>query len=97
VSFAELPESYASSKPEGFSIQFKAKKEKRRKKGKEKAARKKEDEDQDEHTSGWWTNWLSGSGTSGARQEERAEERAARWGMRLSGPGFGSGVDDWTF
>ncbi|KAH7916799.1 hypothetical protein BJ138DRAFT_1139177 [Hygrophoropsis aurantiaca] len=97
ISFAELPESYSSSRPEGAPSKFKDKKarsrSKRRGKGKGKAGVDGSDE---QDGSGWLTGWLLG-GTSGvalgARHEERIEERMSRgWGTR---PGFGT-MDDWA-
>lgn len=98
ISFAELPESYAGSRPEGSS-RFKAKQKKSRTKGKSKA--KSQVDKAREENGGWWTGWLlgaSGAGTASGlssyahRHEERMEDRAARtWGGR---GGLG-GMDDW--
>ena len=97
ISFAQLPESYSGSRPEGSS-RFKAKQRKSRTKGNK--AKGQVDKARDEH-GGWWTGWLLGA--SGAitanglssyahRHEERIEDRAARtWGGR---GGLG-GMDDW--
>ncbi|KAH7931332.1 hypothetical protein BV22DRAFT_1077265 [Leucogyrophana mollusca] len=97
ISFAELPESYSSSRPEGAPSKFKDKKARSRskKRGKGKGKGGTDDKD-DSDAGGWLTGWLMG-GTSGvalgARQEERIEERMSRgWGTR---PGFGT-MDDWA-
>jgi hypothetical protein len=94
VTFADLPESYASSKPEGSSVRFgRRKKDHKKEKGRIVNERKSDDE---ERPGGWWSNWLLGGGTADGRHEERVEERAARWSMRPPGTGLG-GMDDWTF
>jgi len=96
VSFAELPESYARSKPEGSSTQFKGKKDRKRGKRKRKTQSGKDDGDEDDDIPGWMT-WLLGSGSTGRKQEDKIEDRAVRWGMRPPGPGFcGGGIDEWT-
>ncbi|KIJ69928.1 hypothetical protein HYDPIDRAFT_35378 [Hydnomerulius pinastri MD-312] len=89
ISFAELPESYASSRP-GTSKLRERKSKNKNKKGKKNAK-------EDEEGSGWLKTWLTGglsTGTvSAGKQEERIEERMARgWGSR---PGFGT-LDDWA-
>ncbi|KAH9844353.1 uncharacterized protein C8Q71DRAFT_903415 [Rhodofomes roseus] len=92
ISFAELPESYAGSKPGGAPSKFKGKE---RAKGVGKGKGKgKDDED-----GGWWTGWLlgaagtgSGAGLSmGAAREERV--RSPGWSTR---PGYvGGGWEEW--
>ena len=96
VSFAALPESYASSKPGGPDEQFNREKRRKRKKSGSRtpsdarSGSRSLDDDSDEGA-GWgrWAGWLlSGSnvGTTGLRldQEARVEERVARWGIRPS-------------
>ncbi|KAF9462013.1 hypothetical protein BDZ94DRAFT_1195256 [Collybia nuda] len=95
ISFAELPESYAGSRPEGSSFKFRDKKSRRGKKGDGK-----EKEKDGPHEGGWWTGWLVGGSSSGtwatARQEERAEDKLSRtWSGRM-GPGFGPAMDEWA-
>lgn len=95
ISFAELPESYSGSRPEGSS-RFKAKQRRSRSKGKSKA-KSQVDKARGEN-GGWWTAWLLGASGPGTvnglssyvhRHEERMEDRAARtWGGR-------GGLDDW--
>jgi hypothetical protein len=99
ISFAELPESYASSRPAGTS-RFQEKKNRARNKGKAKA--KSQADKAREENGSWWTGWLLGTSGMGngaglnftaQRQEERLEDRAARsWGGRS---GFGA-MDDWA-
>ena len=95
ISFAELPESYASSRPAGSSSRFSGKKNKR------KGGTSGEDVGEGGSGKGWWASWLVGavnvSGTrlvpSTLRPEERVEERVSRgWGSRV----FGSSLDDWA-
>ena len=93
VSFAALPESYASSKPGGPDQQFnRERRRKRRKSGSRtppdaRSGSRSLDNDSDERDGwGWWTIWLLSGSNTGAMgwrfdQETRAEERAARWGM----------------
>ena len=87
ISFAELPESYASSRPGTSKFQEKKSRSRKRKgKGKEEA---------EEESRGWLQALFSmGSVSSGSgRSEERIEERMARgWGSR---PGSGT-LDDWA-
>ncbi|KAH9948786.1 hypothetical protein B0H21DRAFT_214051 [Amylocystis lapponica] len=97
ISFAELPESYAGSKPGGAS-RFRDKARDRDKHGKGKGKGKAERDAEQEGT-GWWTGWLlgaagtgSGSGLSvGAAREERYP-RSPTWSVR---PGFGNSLEDW--
>jgi hypothetical protein len=82
VQFAELPESYSSSKPGSGS---------RSKNGKSKSKRKKSNND----SSGWWkTFWDAGDYMKGMRFEDRIEDRVARsWGR----PSFAAGgLDEWS-
>lgn len=97
ISFAELPESYASSRPEGSS-RFKEKKSRSRNKCKSKTKPKSQVDKAREDNGGWWTGWLLSAGAgselslSAQRYEERMEDRATRsWGR----PGYG-GMDDWA-
>jgi hypothetical protein len=97
ISFAELPESYANSRPIGSS-RFKEKKNRSRSKTK---AKNQADRAREENGA-WWAGWLLGGAGAGGvsalnfgaqRHEERLEDRAARsWGGRS---GFGA-VDDWA-
>jgi len=86
ISFAELPESYASSRPGASKFQEKKSRSRKRKgKGKQ----------EEEESRGWLQALFSmGSVSSGSGQsEERIEERMARgWGSR---PGSGT-LDDWA-
>lgn len=82
ISFAELPESYAGTRP---GSKF-ADKQKRRKS-------KRKDKRQDELQS-WWLGWLIGSGVP---SEDRMEDRMNRgWGGGRIGGAYGSGIDDWA-
>lgn len=97
ISFAALPESYISTRPEGSLNKFNKQKQRRRKRGGttvEDGGKGKESEE-----SGWWNGWLSGGGTphgltmSLARQEERVQDRVTR---NWSGRGYGGGLDEWA-
>ncbi|KAF9057799.1 hypothetical protein BJ165DRAFT_77682 [Panaeolus papilionaceus] len=101
ISFAQLPESYGSTKPggaEGSKFRQKRDRKRRRRGMSEDQVRKGKEV---EEPMGWWGGWLSGSslslGTSLSRHEERIEDRTTRnWGSRLGssyGPG---GLDDWA-
>ncbi|RDB19931.1 hypothetical protein Hypma_012944 [Hypsizygus marmoreus] len=95
ISFAELPESYADSRPGGSSSKFRDKKKRREKH----ASGKGKERDESDSGGGWWTSWLvGGSASSTSRHhEERTEDRLTRsWGGRMSGAGFGSGLDEWA-
>ncbi|PBK93883.1 hypothetical protein ARMGADRAFT_1029753 [Armillaria gallica] len=82
ISFAELPESYAGTRPRGEGSKF-ADKQKRRKS-------KRRDRRQEEPQS-WWLGWLMGGGVP---SEDRMEDRMNRgWG---GGRTYGSGIDDWA-
>ncbi|KAF5387681.1 hypothetical protein D9615_000753 [Tricholomella constricta] len=101
ISFAELPESYAESRPGGSSARFRDK-QGRRSKGRGKGKGK----EKEEAGGGWWSGWLVstspvGTGAFGSRHEERMEDRLSRtWGGRMAGAGagagFGSGLDEWA-
>lgn len=102
ISFAELPESYASTKPSGStSARFKVKHNpKTRKNGG--GGRGGKEQSSPERT-GWWNGWLT-TGSSDAhgltmtlaRQEERIEDRTSRnWGGRM-GIGVSNNLDDWA-
>ncbi|GLB34203.1 hypothetical protein LshimejAT787_0110870 [Lyophyllum shimeji] len=105
ISFAELPESYAGTRPGGGSTKFRDKKGRR---GKERVGKGKGEEQEAEGSvgSGWWSGWLvspgglgaGGYGAGAARHEERMEDRLSRnWGGRMAGTGFGSsGLDEWA-
>jgi len=93
ISFAELPESYASSKPEGVQSKFRQKKAREGRSGKGKGKEKEDD------GGAWWTGWLlgaagtgSGSGLSlGAAREERIAQTPS-WTSR---PGYGGSWEEW--
>lgn len=98
ISFAQLPEPYASSRPEG-SARFRAKQSRSRSKGKGKGKAKSQVDKDREESGSWWNWWLLGASganngnLSAQRHEERMEDRAAR---SLGGrPGFG-GLDEWA-
>lgn len=98
ISFAELPESYAGSKPGGTPSKFrdkikgKARSSRRKGKGKEKG------QAEEEEGGGWWTSWLLGAAGTGsgsgmnmsASREERM--RGPGWSTR---PGYGGGWEEW--
>jgi hypothetical protein len=92
VSFAALPESYANSKPGGPDKQFSKEGRRKRKKSGSRTPpdTRSTDTDSDEGGGlGWWTSWMLSANTAGGTgfrfdQEARAEERAARWGVRPS-------------
>ncbi|KAH7887508.1 hypothetical protein F5I97DRAFT_838358 [Phlebopus sp. FC_14] len=88
ISFAELPESYATSRQGSARI--------KERKGKRKSRKGKNLNSEDE-LRGWWqkffTSGLSNGMPNGGSREERTEERMSRgWGSR---PGFGT-LDDWA-
>lgn len=86
ISFAELPESYASSRPGSSKISDKRKSRSRKRKGKD---------EEEAETLGWFEKlFIAGhTGTSSARIDDRMEERMSRgWGSR---PGGGT-LDDWA-
>lgn len=102
ISFAELPESYASSKPGGVPSKFRDKarsKSRSRDKAKRSADGRKDKERERDEGGGWWTGWLlgaagteSGSGLSlGATREERIP-RSPGWSVRS---GFGNSWEEW--
>ncbi|KIK94061.1 hypothetical protein PAXRUDRAFT_33733 [Paxillus rubicundulus Ve08.2h10] len=89
ISFAELPESYSSSRPGSSKLRESKSKKSRGKKGK--------DNEKEEPADGWLKTWLSGGLSAGSLgvggREEKMEERMVRgWGSR---PGFGT-LDDWA-
>jgi len=89
ISFAELPESYASSRPGTSKFQEK-KSRSRKRKGKGKGK-----DEEEEETRGWLQTLFSvGPASSGyGRMDDRMEERMGRgWGSR---PGSGT-LDDWA-
>ncbi|KIJ93579.1 hypothetical protein K443DRAFT_12775 [Laccaria amethystina LaAM-08-1] len=98
ISFAALPESYTSTRPEGSSTKFDKQKQRRRKRGGGTAGDGVKGKEGEE--GGWWWNgWLSEGGTphgltmSLARQEERVQDRVTR---NWSGRGYGGGLDEWA-
>ena len=102
ISFAELPESYASTKPNGStSTRFKDKHNRTKRKNGG-GGRGGKEQSSPERT-GWWNGWLTtgGSDLHGltmtlARQEERIEDRTSRnWGGRM-GIGVSNNLDDWA-
>ncbi|KDR84087.1 hypothetical protein GALMADRAFT_205844 [Galerina marginata CBS 339.88] len=112
ISFAELPESYASTRPPSSRFS-KGNKSKRKGKGKAASGSSRSggyDVDADAGMGmgmgGWWGGWLNpatgsglhGLGASLARHEEKMEDRMTRsWGGRInSGFGGGGGLDEWA-
>ncbi|KIM46515.1 hypothetical protein M413DRAFT_441603 [Hebeloma cylindrosporum] len=111
ISFAELPESYASTRPP--SQRFKDKQARKRNRsrkttgadgaGSSSADAKGKGKGDEGQLSGWWAGWLTGGaaemnmfGTNLARHEERLEDRMTRsWGGRMNS-GFGGGLDEWA-
>ncbi|KAK0207031.1 hypothetical protein DFS33DRAFT_1273372 [Desarmillaria ectypa] len=85
ISFAELPESYAGTRPRGEGSKFADKQKKRKSKRRDKRA---------EEPQSWWLGWLMGNG---APSEDRMEDRMNRgWGGGRIGGTYGSGIDDWA-
>ncbi|KAG1815686.1 uncharacterized protein BJ212DRAFT_1357997 [Suillus subaureus] len=86
ISFAELPESYASSRPGSSKISERRKNRSRKRKGK--------DEEEGEPLRWFERLFVAGpTSTSSARMDDRMEERMSRgWGSR---PGGGT-LDDWA-
>ncbi|KAI0677250.1 hypothetical protein C8Q78DRAFT_1065841 [Trametes maxima] len=110
ISFAEPPEPYSSSKPEGSSDKARGRssskgKGKDRGKGKGKAVGDGRDgNESDDEKTGWWTGWLlgaaaGGSGAGRARSEERFAYPAARTAGAGAAwsmrPGFGGSLEEW--
>ena len=104
ISFAELPESYASTRPnDGSSSKFKDKHSRRKRKNTKLGGGRGRQEQSSPERTGWWNGWLTTGGANVhgfsmtlARQEERMEERTGRnWGGRM-GAGFSSNLDDWA-
>jgi hypothetical protein len=102
ISFAELPESYASTKPNGSSsARFQDKHN--RKKRKNGDGRRGGKEQRSPERTGWWNGWLTTGGSNEhglimtlAQQEERIEDRTSRnWGGRM-GIGVSNNLDDWA-
>ncbi len=100
ISFAELPESYASTLPPGSS-RFKEKHNRRKRKS---FSAKGKNDGSEGSNSRWWLaagteigfGGLGGLGMSLARQEERMEDRMTRnWAGRMN-VGFASGFDEWA-
>lgn len=98
ISFAELPESYSRSKPEGASSRFKTRSHsKTRDKGKGVAGPGgggSGSKGKDDDGLAWWAKWFlgpTGEFGSGDRYEERIA-RGASWGAR---PGLANGMEDW--
>ncbi|KAK0190425.1 hypothetical protein F5146DRAFT_931364 [Armillaria mellea] len=82
ISFAELPESYAGTRPRGEGSKFADKQKKRKSKRRDK---------RQEEPQSWWLGWLVGGGVP---SEDRMEDRMNRgWG---GGRTYGSGIDDWA-
>ena len=108
ISFAELPESYASTRPPGSS-RFQEKHNRRKRKsatGKKGIANGSTTTTTTTDGSGprWWLGAGTGFGFGGlgglnmslARQEERMEDRMTRgWAGRMN-VGFASGFDEWA-
>lgn len=98
ISFAELPESYASTRP-GGSSSSKFKEKHSRRKRKAVLGSKDDGFDEDEgrgSRSAWWLGGFGGLSMNLARQEERMEDRITRgWAGRM-GVGFMGGLDEWA-
>lgn len=110
ISFAELPESYASTRPGGAgSSKFKEKHSRRKRKEMTSNGKTKDDLGGDEASkggfsrSGWWLGVVGSGGFGGlssssslARQEDRMEDRMTRgWAGRM-GVGLFGGLDEWA-
>ncbi|KAJ3503148.1 hypothetical protein NLJ89_g8559 [Agrocybe chaxingu] len=108
ISFAELPESYASTRPAGPEYStFNERRDGGRRKRRKGAKGFLSSPDLGGNKGGllgsggdgsWWGGWLTPSGLSMslAKQEERMEDRMTRnWGGRM-GAGFGGGLDEWA-
>ncbi|KAF8969350.1 hypothetical protein BDZ97DRAFT_1754587 [Flammula alnicola] len=103
ISFAQLPESYASTRP--ASSRFKDKQARRKRKSGEggKSGKGRDEGSASPELGGWWGGWLTGGGSglhglgaSLARHEERMEDRMTRsWGGRMNSS-FGGGLDEWA-
>jgi len=102
ISFAELPESYASTRP--ASSRFT-----KGNKGKKRSGSKGKGKDQgDVSPSNWWAGWLGptsfggtapgvhGLGVSLDRHEERLEDRMTRNWIGKMNSGYGGGLDEWA-
>lgn len=87
ISFAELPESYASTRP--GSSRFKEKHNRKKRKGSG-------DDGLGFMSARWWLGGGGGEvGENATRYEERVEDRITRnWGARVGL--FASGLDDWA-
>ncbi|KAH9482333.1 hypothetical protein JR316_0004431 [Psilocybe cubensis] len=108
ISFAELPESYASTRPPSSRFSKGNKSSSRRRKSSGAGSSGKGDDDAGDVSPGsWWSGWLGGGmggsagvhglGVSLARQEERMEDRMTRnWGGRINSGYGGGGLDDWA-
>lgn len=104
ISFAALPESYISTRPEGSLTKFNKQKQRRRKRGAGTTVVGEGKGKEGEEGAGWWSGWLlsGGGGVGGtphgltmslARQEERVQDRVTR---NWSGRGYGGGLDEWA-
>ncbi|KZP07349.1 hypothetical protein FIBSPDRAFT_841349 [Athelia psychrophila] len=95
ISFAALPESYASTRPVG-SARFRDPRSKSKSKRKVKSQVDQVREREENGLGGWWGGWLFGAAgeagyASAVRHEDRIEDRVTRsWGGR---PGYG---DEWA-
>ena len=99
ISFAELPESYAGSKPGGAPSKFRDKMKGKERAGRGKGKGWKGKGREEEEGGGWWTGWLLGAAGTGsgaglsmsAAREERL--RGPGWSTR---PGYvGGGWEEW--
>ncbi|KAF6762075.1 hypothetical protein DFP72DRAFT_877923 [Ephemerocybe angulata] len=110
ISFATLPESYASTKPEGEagSVSRKRDASSRKARRKKRLSGGAEDDELDgdtlrsrsrrnvkEENSSWWAGWLSGSDGYGGRERERVEDRVTRRMGMTMGMHSGGVLDEW--
>lgn len=96
VAFGPLPAPHRERPASGGLTKFQEQKEAKSRGRRKRSGDQKKDkgEKEKEGESSWWTTWLTGGSLlsmSAAKQEERVEDRMARW----SRPGMGVGFEDW--
>ena len=107
ISFAKLPESYASTRPGGAGAsKFKEKHNRKKRKGTTMGAGASSDGGLGFGSARWWlgvggggggNTGLGGLSMSLARHEERMEDRITRsWGGRMGVGLFSGGLDEWA-